>query len=332
MKELPAIIRELEQNAEMPHALATLVSVEGSSYRRVGARLLVNGSGVSIGSISGGCLEEDVRERAGAVLASGEPDTVVYDTTEENDLVWGVGLGCKGVVRVFIEQLAARPEWARTLQRNFGLRKETRLSVVWEGAERALLGTHETERLAGRVPTEAKVLEECVAPPVRLLIFGAGDDAQPLAKMAKEMGWRVEVFDARAAFVTAERFPAADEVKVARPEEAANVVVDAWTVAVVMTHRYRDDVALLRALLPRALPYLGLLGPKTRTERILGELAEAGFEVTQEMRGRLHAPVGLDLGGDTPEAVALSALAEMQSVLAGRDARPLRERSRPIHA
>jgi xanthine/CO dehydrogenase XdhC/CoxF family maturation factor len=332
MKELPEIVRELQENAEQAHALATLVSVEGSSYRRVGARVLVNEKGVVMGTISGGCLEEDVRERARAVLRSGEPQLVVYDTTEENDLVWGVGLGCKGVVRVLLERLSSRPEWARTVQRNFTLRKESRLSVVWDVEERLWLGTYDTEKMAGRIPAAARVFEECVAPPVRLLVFGAGDDAQPLVKMAKELGWRVEVYDARAVFATAERFPTADEVKVARPEDAAEVAIDAWTVAVVMTHRYRDDGPLMRALLPRELPYLGLLGPRIRTERILDELAARGLAITEEMRGRLHAPVGLDLGGDTPEAVALAALAEMQAVLAGRDGRPLRERNRPIHA
>jgi xanthine/CO dehydrogenase XdhC/CoxF family maturation factor len=335
MKELQAILRQLEQEPRTPHALATLVTVDGSSYRRMGARLLVNGAGVSMGSISGGCLEEDVRERARVLLASrmaeGTAQTVVYDTTEENDLVWGVGLGCQGVVRVLVERLEGQPGWARTLQRNLAARKETRLSVVWEAADRAGLGTYETAEAEGRMPAKAKVFEDWVRPPPRLLIFGAGDDAAPLTRMAKELGWQVEVRDARPAYATAERFPAADVVAPAAAESAAGVAVDAGTVAVIMTHRYRDDVALAAALLPRELAYVGLLGPKKRAQRILCELAAGGLAMTEEMRERLRAPVGLDIGGDTPEAVALAVLAEIQAALAGRDGRPLRERMRPIH-
>jgi len=332
MKELQAILRQLEQEPRTPHALATLVSVEGSSYRRVGARLLVNGAGVSLGSISGGCLEEDVRERARVALAEGTAQTVIYDTTEENDLVWGVGLGCQGVVRVLVERLDGQPAWARTLQRNLAARKETRLSVVWEAADRAGLGTYETAETEGRLPAKAKVFEDWVRPPPRLLIFGAGEDARPLTRMAKELGWQVEVRDARPAYATAERFPAADVVALAAAESAAGGAVDAGTVAVIMTHRYRDDVALAAALLPRELAYVGLLGPKKRAQRILSELAAGGLVLTEEMRGRLRAPVGLDIGGDTPEAVALAVLAEVQAALAGRDGRPLRERMQPIHA
>jgi xanthine/CO dehydrogenase XdhC/CoxF family maturation factor len=170
-----------------------------------------------------------------------------------------------------------------------------------------------------------------VAPPTRLLIFGAGDDAQPLARLAAELGWRVEIRDPRPTFATSVRFPTAEDVIVAQPETATSVTLDAWSVAVIMTHRYAFDVALLKALLPRALNYLGLLGPKKRAERILAELADGGLMITDEARARLHAPVGLDLGGDTPETVALSILAEIQATLAHREARPLRERTRPIH-
>ncbi len=336
MKELMAILQQLEREPRTPHALATLVTVEGSSYRRTGARLLVNGAGVSLGSTSGGCLEEDVRERARVVLAEGVAQVAVYDTTAENDLVWGVGLGCQGVVRVLVERLAGQPGWARAVQRNLAERKETRLNVVWEAADKTMLGTREAAEMDGGAKEMAKetmkVFEDTVRPPVRLVIFGAGDDAQPLARMAKELGWQVEVRDARAGYATTGRFPAADVVKVERAEAAADLAMDALTVAVIMTHRYREDGPLLRALLPRALPYVGLLGPKKRAERILSELAGEGFAVTEAMRGRLHAPVGLDIGGDTPEAVALAVLAEMQAVLAGRDGRPLRERTRPIHA
>jgi xanthine/CO dehydrogenase XdhC/CoxF family maturation factor len=194
-----------------------------------------------------------------------------------------------------------------------------------------LLGTHEAETLAGKPSVNVSAFQDRVAPPVRLLVFGAGHDAQPLAQLAKELGWHVNVFDPRPALATAARFPTADAVTIAPPEAAASIPLDAWTLAVVMTHRYAFDVPLIQALLPRPLPYLGLLGPKKRTEKILADLIAAGLTITDEMRARLHGPVGLDLGGDTPESVALAVLAEIQSTLAGRDARPLRERTGPIH-
>lgn len=329
MKELPAILAALQAPGATPGVLATLVSVEGSSYRRPGARLLVTHDGRRIGSISGGCLEEDVMARAQAVLATGRAETVIYDTTSENDLVWGVGLGCHGIVRVLIEKLAAKPAWADVLATNFAARRPTSLLVNHSGDNPA--GT----RLA--MPTDPAgahgVFLQEIAPPTALVIFGAGDDAQPLARLAKELGWHVTIADPRAAFATGVRFPQADTINASSADRlVATVNPGPDAVAVVMTHHYVHDVPILRDLLARPLAYLGLLGPKKRAEKILADLAEAGTPASAEQRSRLHAPVGLDLGADSPEQVALSILAEMQATLAGRDARPLRERTRPIHA
>lgn len=331
MKELQTIIRHLTAPGTKAGVLATLVSVEGSSYRRPGARLLLTAEGERLGSISGGCLEEDVLVRARAVAASGRAELVVYDTSSENDLVWGVGLGCHGVVQVLLEKLPPRPAWVDTLAANLEARRPTGLAVVWRAQAPVLLGT----RLAAEsppLPAEAGVFRQTVEPPVALVIFGAGDDARPLARLAKEIGWHVTVADPRPAFVTAQRFPEADAC-VAGPaaELVARIAPGPAALAVVMTHHYVHDVPLLRALLARPLAYLGLLGPKKRAEKIAADLVATGFEVTPEMRTRLHAPVGLDLGAETSGEVALAILAEMQAALARRDGRPLRERTRPIH-
>jgi xanthine/CO dehydrogenase XdhC/CoxF family maturation factor len=336
--------------------LATLVKVEGSSYRRPGARLLLLADGRRIGSISGGCLEDDVITHAREVLANGTAKTITYDTTTENDLVWGVGLGCHGVVYVLIEQLPSPPPWADVLRENFRRKVATELALVWRGPAGTPLGTCLASDLppapigvepavpAGssppgrRAPPPASdkpsptVFYQTVPSPTALVIFGAGDDAQPLVRFAKELGWQVTIVDPRPAFATPERFPAADTVIVARPEEApARLALGADTLAVIMTHHYHHDRPLLRALLPRPLAYLGLLGPKKRAEKILSDLAADGLALTPAMRARLHAPVGLDLGADNPEEVALAILAEMKASLAGRDGRPLRERALPIH-
>lgn len=331
MKELQAIARALLMPGTGESVLATLVTVEGSSYRRPGARLLVSADGEKIGSISGGCLEEDVLARAQRVFTSGQAEAIVYDTTSENDLVWGVGLGCHGIVRVLVEKLPARPAWAATLAENFATRRPTPLAVTHEAGRSDPLGT----RLAaspGNAPAQPGVFLQTVPPPTALFVLGAGDDAQPLVRLAKELGWRVTVADPRAAFATAARFPSADEVLAGAADQLVlRLSPDAHALAVVMTHHYVHDVPLMRALLARPLAYLGLLGPKKRAEKILRDLAAEGVGIDSAQRARLHAPVGLDLGADAPEQVALAIVAEMQAVLARRDARPLRERRTPIH-
>lgn len=326
MTEIARILATLDTAAGQPAALATLVQVEGSSYRRPGARLLLLPDGTRIGSISGGCLEEDVLERARRVLASGRSGLAVYDTTAENDLVWGVGLGCQGVVRIFIERLAdPRPAWVAELRRNLRARRDTPLAVDYAGP--GATGT----RLAGKEAGATEFHEIIPASPA-LVICGAGDDAQPLARLAREIGWHITVADTRPAYASRDRFPEADLV-VSGPvaEIAASLALDDHTFVVVMTHRYVDDREFLRALLPRALPYLGQLGPRTRTDRLLGELKDSGIALSDAARATLHAPVGLDLGGGTPETVALAILAEMQARLAGRTPGFLRDRPGPIH-
>jgi len=331
MKELPQILNALNRVPPGGAVLATLVKVEGSSYRRPGARLLLLADGRHMGSISGGCLEDDVITHAREVLANGMAKTITYDTTTENDLVWGVGLGCHGVVHVLIEKLPSQPVWADALRENFRRRMATELAIVWRGPAGTPLGTHLANALPALPPT-TEVFRQIVSPPVALVIFGAGDDAQPLVRFAKELGWQVTIVDPRPAFATSKRFPKADTIIITRPDETpARLALGTDTLTVIMTHHYHHDLPLLRALLPRPLAYLGLLGPKKRAEKILSDLAADGLAITPAMRTRLHAPVGLDLGADHPGEVALAILAEMKATLAGRDARPLRERGRPIH-
>lgn len=331
MNELLAIVRQLRSAFPAPAVLATLVTVAGSSYRRPGARLLITADRLRLGSISGGCLEEDVIARAAAVAATGVPEKVTYDTTSENDLVWGVGLGCHGVVQVLLERISTTPRWADVLASNLDAHASTPLAVVWEARNPSLLGT----RLVEELPSQAEnagVFFDTISPQVPLVVFGAGDDARPLVRFAKELGWHVTVADPRRDFVTANRFPTADAL-VAGPshELVARSGIRSGSLAVVMTHHYVHDVPILRDLFGRDPRYIGLLGPKKRAARILADLAGEGVVLSDSLRQRLHAPVGLDLGATNPEEVALSIMAEMSAVLGGRDARPLRLRERPIH-
>jgi len=330
MKELLQILETLNSLPPGGAVLATLSHVEGSSSRRPGARLLLTVDGRRIGSISGGCLEDDVAEHARAVLAGGGPRTVTYDTSTENDPLWGVGVGCHGVVHVLIEPLPPAPPWAGVLRENLCRRVPTELAVVWAESAGDRRGTF----LAGDLPplTTSGVFRQTVLPPVPLVVFGAGNNAQPLVRFAKDLGWHVTVVDPRPAMAAAARFPEADAIVVARPDAIPSPLdLGPDTVAVIMTHHYAHDLPLLRHLLPRPLAYLGLLGSRPRAEKILSDLAADGLAVTPDLRARLHAPVGLDLGAATPEEVALAIVAEIQAVLTGRDARPLRERRRPIH-
>lgn len=332
MNELSLILRDLNLSTARACTLvlATLVTVAGSSYRRPGARLLVTSDGHRTGSISGGCLEEDVLVRARQVALTGRAELLTYDTSSENDLVWGVGLGCHGVVQVLLERLPVHSAWAPVVAANLAARLPTTLAVVWRASHPTLLGTRLVTPTEPPPPTaEAGVFFDVIAPPPALFIFGAGDDAQPLARLAHTLGWHLTIADPRATFATAARFPEADAIIVASaPELVARAQPRPDALAVVMTHHYIHDVPILGELLRRPLAYVGLLGPKKRADQILTDLA---LPLGSAARARLHAPVGLDLGAETPAEVALSILAEMCAALAHRDARPLRERTGPIH-
>ena len=208
MHELQLIAEALTRPESTPAVLATLVSVAGSSYRRPGARLLVRADGSRLGSVSGGCLEEDVLARAERVRASGMAEAAVYDTTAENDLVWGVGLGCHGVVRVLIEPVPTPPAWAAAVASAAERRTRVQLIVTHEHGSPSGWGTRLRDSVA---PVESAGLfaQEFIPPPC-LAIFGAGDDAIPLARLAHGLGWRVVVADPRVALNTAERFPWAE--------------------------------------------------------------------------------------------------------------------------
>ena len=382
MDELHSIIERLAASPPgQACALATLVHVAGSSYRGVGARALALPDGDTIGLISGGCLEGDLLERAGEVLADGRARTVRYDSTAPEDALLGLGLGCNGVVDVLLERVQATDaapagrylpllEQARRAGRRSALATVyrspeagevgARLALVDEPASagapasappelrphhfghlRAALSEALTRDLAALLDggrshsatyrvegAPVKVLLELVEPPLALTVCGAGPDAEPLVTLAANLGWTPVVFDHRAAFARPERFPGASRVVTgAREELAATVPPRAGEVAVLMTHSYPTDLAYLEQLAPRDLRYIGVLGPRRRLERLLEELAERA-----PATGALYGPAGLDIGADTPAEIALSIVAEIRAVLAGRGGAPLRDRPEPIHS
>ena len=270
--------------------------------------------------------------RANRVLKNGRPEIVTYDTTGENDIVWGVGLGCRGVVSIFIEPIpVGRPGWISALAENQAARRDTRLIVAFDEAFAERRATY-VEDDAPQVTGVARVFEQLIVPPPSLILFGAGDDARPVVRLAHEVGWHVTVVDSRAAYATAERFPEANAIVVAMSDElGGELKIDGKTFVVLMTHRFAEDENLLRKLLPRALAYLGVLGPRQRTDRLLAQLAGEGVAANPDTLRKLCAPVGLDLGSTTPETIALSILAELQCRLTGRAPIHLRDRNAPIH-
>lgn len=256
-------------------------------------------------------------------------EIVVYDTTSENDLVWGVGTGCHGVVHIALEYLSHPPTWAEQALSRLRDRKSVALSMPWSDT-----GVGNTSLADARCPTDSSepCFRQVLEPPPHLVVCGAGEDARPLVRLARTLGWTITVIDPRATLVSEPRWPEADATRCVSPEQAGSAVAwDRATAAVIMTHHYRYDLPLLATLLPLDLPYLGLLGPRRRAERLLRDLPAEVRTTARAAIGRLHAPVGLDLGGDGPEAVALAIVAEIQARFTGRDGRPLREREGGIH-
>lgn len=344
-------------------ALATVIEVSGSTYRRPGAKMLMTACGYRIGSISGGCLEEDVFEQAQRVMASGKPAVVQYDTTSPDDIIWGLGLGCNGKVRVFIELLS--DEQLNPISFIAECWRQRQVGVIATVVNSDIeIGNYLMLQQGGKVTSnikfiassvlndaqvvfnkgksllklyqlpkgKAEIFIEFIQPPVPLVIFGAGHDAPPVVELAKALGWQVTVVDSRPDYAKKERFPGADAIIVTRPEQISETVsLDSPTVAVVMTHNYLHDQEILRTLIPSKACYIGVLGPKSRTEQLLQELQLEGINLSSEQLQRLYSPVGLDLGADTPEAIALAIIAEIQAIINQRGGGFLKHRTQPIH-
>jgi len=316
-------LRELASRGERA-ALATVVAIEGSAYRRPGAKLLVGESGVSVGAISGGCLEGDVREVAQAVLAAGEPRLQVYDSRRHDDIVWGLGLGCNGRVDLLVQPAIPGP-WSTILAPLAeALSGEAAIELATDLASGAVgLSVGDAARAVDR---RAGRFVELLEPPTHLVVCGAGDDAPPLVAYAADAGFRVTVLDHRAALVTRGRFPAAFRLRIARPDaDDLELPRAERSLAVVKMHSYLHDRDWSERLLAAGYPFVGLLGPRDRQERIRAEIGAEGDP-------RLVGPVGLDLGAEGPHQIALSIVAQLLALETQREARPLALRTEPIHA
>ncbi len=371
MKELKQIVKafdEAQSNGKQT-ALATVVHVEGSSYRRAGARMLVTEDGELTGAISGGCLEGDALRKAQLVMFKQKSMLVTYDTTGEDDAKFGIGLGCNGIIHILIEPIDPENQDnpIQLFKEFFGKRQDavvvtlfsmknkaseqpgTCLFLNSDGGVRGTLGdeslkktliidakevlsNHNPVTKVYRAEDELTGFVELLKPAISLIIVGAGNDAIPLTNLALILGWETTLVDGRANYATPERFPKANRIIVAKPDEVLpQLPPDARTAVILMTHNYNYDLAMLRQLITLKLPYIGTLGPKKRTDQMLDDLQDVGISLSDDQLQNIYGPVGLDIGAETSEEIALSVFAEINAVFSGKPGSHLREKDEPIH-
>jgi len=349
-------------------ALATVVHVQGSSYRMPGARMLVEDNGKITGAISGGCLEGDALRKALQAMSQNTNRLVTYNTLEEDDVEFGVQLGCNGIVHILFEPInshdANHP--VAILERTIGQRKPVVLvtlfcledvsrpqpgtcllmnveeevsvladtalgSTVCDDARTVLAGS--TSLLKHYDTYAISAFFELVPPPVSLVVIGAGNDVMPLADMAAILGWQVTIADGRATHVTAKRFPRVQMLLVAKAADIiSQVTIDERTAIVIMTHNYNYDVEVVKSLASVPCSYIGILGPARRLQRIFNDLQAQDIHFNSDNRNAIYGPVGLDIGAETPEEIALSVIAEVRAVLSHRAGGHLRDRQGGIHS
>jgi xanthine/CO dehydrogenase XdhC/CoxF family maturation factor len=371
MKEVNDIIKayDLAATAGKKAALATVVHVEGSSYRRPGARMLVTEDGMLTGAISGGCLEGDALRKALLAITENKNKLVTYDTTDEDDAKFGVQLGCNGIVHILFEPILAGQlnnpvELLKQLvsQRStavlvslFSLENRTLqpglcyLAVegeIWRSVtpdiDPATAGDLEATISAARNSNKSLVRQyengltafvEVLPPPISLVICGAGNDAIPLTETGHLIGWDVTVIDGRQTHATLQRFPKVRQIVVSKAEHALDhVQMDDRTAWVLMTHNYNYDLEVLERLLNTSCKYIGILGPKKKLQRMLDELLTKGVELTAEKLQKIYSPVGLDVGAETAEEIAISITAEVKGVYSGGNGGSLRDKQEAIHS
>lgn len=372
MKEIKDIIKAYDAATRQGKqtALATVVLVEGSAYRRAGARMLVTEDGELTGAISGGCLEGDALRRARLAMAQQQPMLLTYDTTDDDDAKLGVGLGCNGVIHILIEPIrsengnnpiqllkninskrqnavlvtlfslqdrkAPQPGTCLMLTEDGSVsgslkRSELKDTIVNDALDVLRTGTSANKIYIDNLEYTGFI--ELIKPVISFIIIGAGNDAVPLTQMAAILGWDVTVIDGRANYTKADRFPSAKRVICAKPEQVlSHITLDERTVMVLMTHNYNYEMALMREILPLGIAYIGVLGPKKKLERMLGELEDNGLMISEKQLEKLYGPVGLDIGSEGSEEIALSIVAEIKAVLSRRDGYSLKYKPVSIHA
>jgi xanthine dehydrogenase accessory factor len=366
MKDFKAIAAEYKKlDFKRKIALATVVKVRGSSYRSPGARMLITDDGRWVGSISGGCLEGDALRKARQVMVEKKSMTVTYDTREESNQNLGVGLGCNGVIDVLIEPVdpsdplnpvqlfdefiaAKEPMALATIFTENGIGEKLLITIggrVHHSFSSRVLSDLIKPDLAqlfqsGKSQarkyslgnTEVEVFIELIQPSITLIIFGGGFDARPVSQLAKSLGWNVQITDECVAHIAPIFFPSADKLSLCQREFIdRDFEITPYTACVLMSHNYDYDRDVLKKLLRSPSPYIGILGPRKRLDKMYAEFSSAGIVVSDADSLRVHAPIGLDIGAEAPDEIAVSIIAEIQTKFAGRSGGFLKHREGPIH-
>ncbi|RZJ64258.1 MAG: XdhC/CoxI family protein [Flavobacterium sp.] len=348
-------------------ALATVVKVEGSSYRQPGARMLVTQDGMLTGAISGGCLEGDALRKALLCIDQQQNKLITYDTSSDDDAEFGVQLGCNGIVHILFEFIdETNPKNPISLLKRLQTERQAAAIAVVFSTDRnqsqpgtslffrsesncissndigqnliaeaqSAIKTKSTKIITNNNSTNnSEALIEFIPPPTSLIVAGAGNDVQPLAKAASLLGWETTIADGRSSHAKQNRFPEAKSVLVAKPLELIEkITIDSNTYFALMTHNYKYDLALLKLLLETDIRYIGILGPKTKLDRMLLDLESDGIKVTSEQLSRIYAPIGLDIGAETSEEIAISIVSEIKAVMTNRKGGLLKFKTDKIHA
>ena len=327
MKEIKTIIQfyNAHSNSGLKMALATVVQVEDSSYRRIGARMLILENGHWVGGISGGCLEGDALLHAKKVMLKGEPKVVTYDTRDRDAHQIGVGLGCEGRIDVFLQPATAG--LMAVLEQCLHLRESRVLVTPFQGSQAGdqPYFIKETGAKKSKVVQEGerKLLFEYIEPNLHIVIVGDNYDVYPMLNICREMGWEITLVGKKQKF----KKEGMDGIpQILALDQLLSVSIDPYTAVLSMAHDYATDLEVFRHFASKNIGYLGLLGPRKRFERMIGEL-----ELEEEVVDRVHNPMGLHLGAVTPEEIAVSVVAEVIKAFRGGDGRSLKQKKDPIH-
>lgn len=370
MKEFKTILeayKKVDFNRQKA-ALATVVQVKGSSYRSPGARMLMLDNGRWVGSISGGCLEGDALRKARLVILSGEPKTVTYDTSNDDDNQLGIGLGCNGIIDILIEPIDPN------LKTNPITQLESFLTYDGVGASATIfesnvdnipvgakIDLNDEQELSGSIKQlqrllatdlngvvrnqkpqiknydlqngKIKVFLELIQPGIDLLIFGGGFDAKPVTELAHVLGWNVKVTDECVAHLVPINFPLANQLQSCKREFIEKEIkITPFTAVVLMSHNLKYDEEVMRQIIGSEAPYIGILGPKKRADKIFNTLKDKyKIEITAKQMDKIHAPIGLDIGAETPDEIAVSIISEIQAKFSNRSGGFIKYRTGPIH-
>jgi xanthine dehydrogenase accessory factor len=373
MIEINHLITAFEEanQKRMQTALVTVVHVDGSSYRKAGARMLIREDGELTGAISGGCLEGDALRKAMLAISQQQIKLVTYDTNDEEDAAIGLQLGCEGIIQVLFEPINPGDENnpIELLKKATSVRQKAVLVILFslenkrnhqpgtsllleengnsfgsliyaelqdEILKDARKALQQKKSLFNNYSTQNNSVTafiEFLNPPISLVIVGAGNDAIPLMQIAYSIGWDVRIVDGRNTHAKPERFVNACQVLVSKPEKALDeITLDTYTAFVLMTHNYNYDLAMLKALLQKDINYIGILGPKKKLDKMLKELENEGIALSEDKLKRIYGPAGLEIGAETPEEIALSIISEIKTVFSKKAGGSLRDKKEVIHS